>query len=266
MKRTTLLLAFMLICLAVFSRPRISNISAPTQVGVYDLYEISFTMNEYTNPYDPKVIDIYAIFHSPTGQTFHVNAFYINDNDQVDCIYWTPDYEWRKCSMPQVESGGRKINISSLATNYDGNVYFLTAKSKTGLNKPQIYRFFYKSQCFYESSTHIREQRDETNNDYKLIEATTDSMVTDPDNSASSHLPSVNIYPNPCSNNITISSDDEIEKVSIFDCAGSFVSSYDNIHSNTIIIDLSSYRNGLYIIKTQNQNGYTSVNKISKKS
>lgn len=193
-------------------------------------------------------------------------VFYINDNDQVDCIYWTPDYEWRKCSMPQVESGGRKINISSLATNYDGNVYFLTAKSKTGLNKPQIYRFFYKSQCFYESSTHIREQRDETNNDYKLIEATTDSMVTDPDNSASSHLPSVNIYPNPCSNNITISSDDEIEKVSIFDCAGSFVSSYDNIHSNTIIIDLSSYRNGLYIIKTQNQNGYTSVNKISKKS
>lgn len=49
------------------------------------------------------------------------------------------------------------------------------------------------------------------------------------------------------------------------DKKSALVASYENNnHSNTINVDLSSYGNGLYIIKTQNHNGYSTVNKINK--
>ena len=187
-------------------------------------------------------------------------VFYINSSKQVDCIYWTPGVEWRRFSLPETEN-----NVLALATNYDGNVYYLTNKSMTGLNKNQVYRFLYKSQCFAESSSpNVRIDRDIIDDD-ELFEETMDDMLFAVDENTSFDQPTVNIYPNPCSGNITVTSDNEIDKVYVFDHKGALVASYENNnHINTIIVDLSSYRNGLYIIKTQNHNGYSTVNKINK--
>ncbi len=187
-------------------------------------------------------------------------VFYINSSKQVDCIYWTPGVEWRRFSLPETEN-----NVLALATNYDGNVYYLTNKSMTGLNKNQVYRFLYKSQCFAESSSpNVRIDRDITDDD-ELFEETMDDMLFGVDENTSFDQPTVNIYPNPCSGNITVTSDNEIDKVYVFDHKGALVASYENNnHINTIIVDLSSYGNGLYIIKTQNHNGYSTVNIINK--
>lgn len=58
------------------AKPQISGISFPNSVGLFDLYEISFKMGNYANPYDPEVIDVYAEFTAPNGQVMKVNGFY----------------------------------------------------------------------------------------------------------------------------------------------------------------------------------------------
>ena len=72
---------FSLICFLVIvsigaAQPKISNLSFPKEASVYGLYEISFNLGDYPNPYDPEVIDVYAIFRSPKGNTFRINGFY----------------------------------------------------------------------------------------------------------------------------------------------------------------------------------------------
>lgn len=59
-----------------FAQPNLNSITFPKSVDVYNLYEISFKLGEYENLYDPEVIDVYAVFHSPEGETFRVNGFY----------------------------------------------------------------------------------------------------------------------------------------------------------------------------------------------
>ena len=188
-------------------------------------------------------------------------VFYINSSKQVSCIFWTPGIEWRSFSLPQTEN-----NVLSLATNYDGNVFYLTNKSMTGLNKPQIYRFLYKSQCFYEdSSPYVRDwgENDDDENSVEILEETGEKTMQDNVNSGLYEQSSVNIYPNPTSGSITVSGNDIIENVFVYDYRGTPIHTYNN-DTNTITIDLSSYQDGLYIIKTQNRNGYTTINKISK--
>lgn len=87
--------------------PIISEVKVPASVEVFDLYEISFQMGSYDNPYDPEVIDVYAEFVSPTGVIYRAIGFYFEDytlmndkgievaarNGDNDCwkIRFTPD-------------------------------------------------------------------------------------------------------------------------------------------------------------------------------
>lgn len=50
--------------------------NAPEKVEIYDKYEVSFTLGQVSNPYDPEVIDVYADFTAPDGRTFRVIGFY----------------------------------------------------------------------------------------------------------------------------------------------------------------------------------------------
>lgn len=59
-----------------YGQPEISKLSYPTRVNVYDLYEISFSLGYYSNPYDPQIIDVYAEFVGPDNHTCRVNGFY----------------------------------------------------------------------------------------------------------------------------------------------------------------------------------------------
>jgi len=60
-------------------QPNISNLSYRTSAKLFDLYEISFKLGSYVNPYDPEVINVYADFTAPDGKKFTVNGFYFED-------------------------------------------------------------------------------------------------------------------------------------------------------------------------------------------
>ena len=63
-------------CAFVYAQPAITNLSFPSYVDVFSLFEMSFKLGQYDNPYDPEVIDVYAEFTAPDGKTFKVNGFY----------------------------------------------------------------------------------------------------------------------------------------------------------------------------------------------
>ena len=76
MKKAIIIPFLTLFCTFGFAQPKISELSFPNTVNVFDLYELSFQTGGYDNPYDPDIIDVFAEFESPDGKTFKVNAFY----------------------------------------------------------------------------------------------------------------------------------------------------------------------------------------------
>lgn len=76
MKRWFVFSMLLLLGIKGFCQPQITNITYPTSVGLFGLYEISFSLGSYINPYDPQVIDVYAVFSGPDNSTHIVNGFY----------------------------------------------------------------------------------------------------------------------------------------------------------------------------------------------
>lgn len=56
----------------------ISNISQNgNDIGRYEKFEATFTLDQnYTNPFDPCIIDVWVIFHEPGGNNVTIPAFY----------------------------------------------------------------------------------------------------------------------------------------------------------------------------------------------
>lgn len=76
MKKAALFPLFLGLFLLSHAQPNITGLSYPESVDLYDLYEISFSMGNYANPYDPDVIDVYAEFVGPNSKAYRVNGFY----------------------------------------------------------------------------------------------------------------------------------------------------------------------------------------------
>lgn len=76
MKKTFITLLLLLGFFTSHGQPNITNLSYPSSVGLFDLYEISFLMGNYRNPYDPDTISVYAIFTSPNNRCDTVLGFY----------------------------------------------------------------------------------------------------------------------------------------------------------------------------------------------
>lgn len=91
MNRTFLLLVLSLgMILRSFGQPQISTPAFPSSVGIFDLFEVSFKMGtSYSNPYDPNIIHIYALFIAPDNTTYKVNAFYYEGYS----FFWQNGYE-----------------------------------------------------------------------------------------------------------------------------------------------------------------------------
>ncbi len=69
----------------VSANPSISSVSAPSSVGLYDKYEVAFSMTGfYTNPYDPDEINVLVDFRSPTGKQYTQYAFYYQGYTKTD--------------------------------------------------------------------------------------------------------------------------------------------------------------------------------------
>jgi hypothetical protein len=61
--------------------PIITNLitSQVNNVELYSKFEISFDLNDYANPYDESIINVFCEFWSPSGEYFKVYAFYYQD-------------------------------------------------------------------------------------------------------------------------------------------------------------------------------------------
>lgn len=76
MKKLSLLTLLLGLFGFVIAQPHISNLSYPATADLFGMYEITFSMDAYSNPYDPEIIDVYAEFIGPNGRSYKVNGFY----------------------------------------------------------------------------------------------------------------------------------------------------------------------------------------------
>lgn len=76
MKKTLLVIALLSAFFAVKAQPIITEFSYPSSVNLFQLFEISFKLGPYLNPYDPDTISVYAIFSGPNNRCDSVIGFY----------------------------------------------------------------------------------------------------------------------------------------------------------------------------------------------
>ena len=62
--------------IACHGQPSITNISYPFSVDLFDMFEVSFNLGPYKNPYDPDTISVYAVFTGPDSRCDTVLGFY----------------------------------------------------------------------------------------------------------------------------------------------------------------------------------------------
>ena len=139
--KKTLILSFLLgIVTFGYTQPKIKDLSYPSSVNIFDLYEITFQLGAYTNPYDPEVIDVYAEFTAPDGKTHKVNGFYYEGyyferhrgyekshlDSRNNCwkVRFTPDQvgSWRFALYATDKKG--RLNLSS----YGGTTFIFNCK------------------------------------------------------------------------------------------------------------------------------------------
>ena len=83
MKKAFFVSLLTLWCAFIFAQPTITNLSLPNSVDVFGLFEMSFLLGTYDNPYDPDVVDVYAEFTSfprwqnPQGQRVLLRRIYL---------------------------------------------------------------------------------------------------------------------------------------------------------------------------------------------
>ncbi len=124
-----------------YAQPKINGLTFPSAVNLFDLYEISFQMGTYANPYEPDVIDVYAEFTAPDGRMLKVNGFYYEgyrfeehkgyEKSQTDTrsngwkVRFTPDQEgtWRFAIHATDKKGS--VNLDS----YNNTVFSFNCKS-----------------------------------------------------------------------------------------------------------------------------------------
>ena len=76
MKKTILTIALLFVFFIVRGQPIITDFSYPATVNLFQLFEISFKLGPYLNPYDPDTISVYAIFTGPNNRCDSVIGFY----------------------------------------------------------------------------------------------------------------------------------------------------------------------------------------------
>ena len=123
MRKTALLLALLGLTAIGMGQPNLSITHAPKTVGVYDKYEVTFNLDSYDNPYDPEVIDVYALFTAPDGRTFRANGFYYEG-------YSFREEKKVEIASRQLDNDGWKVRFTP---DVDGTwTYVIHAKDKKG--------------------------------------------------------------------------------------------------------------------------------------
>ena len=74
----------------------------------------------------------------------------------------------------------------------------------------------------------------------------------------------VKVAPNPVTNNLSISLNEDIKTISFYDLKGTLVKEVGNVNSTNTIIDLTSFEKGLYFYSIETVNGKFAKNSIIK--
>lgn len=85
--------------------------------------------------------------------------------------------------------------------------------------------------------------------------------ISGPTSTSEAPMTQAKLFPNPTNNFFTLTSDDKIEALSIFDVTGHIVLSLQNLNQNTIRVDLERHTQGLHILQYR-INGQTQVEKL----
>ena len=133
MKKTALLSVFLGLFVIGYAQPSIMDLSYPDAVDIYDLYEISFSLGIYSNPYDPDVIDVYAEFVGPNQKTYRVNGFYYEG-------YSFTKMEAHEVASPNRDKGWRVRFSPDQVGNWTFVVHAVDRKGKT--NTAQAHNTF----------------------------------------------------------------------------------------------------------------------------
>lgn len=127
MKKSFILIILLGMACGGFSQPQINTPSFPSSVNLFNKFEVSFTLgNSYSNPYDPSVIRVFAVFTSPNNEIDTVEAFYYkdyalsNNNGLEQATYNSQNDGWRIRFTPK-HVGVWHFNIQ--ARDVDGSVY-----------------------------------------------------------------------------------------------------------------------------------------------
>lgn len=105
MKKTFVITILLGLITLVHAQPKIDGLTFPSTVNLFDLYEITFQLGSYANPYDPDVIDVYAEFTAPDGQVSKVNGFYYEG-------YRFEQYKGYEKSQPDSRGNGWKVRFT----------------------------------------------------------------------------------------------------------------------------------------------------------
>lgn len=141
MKKISLLVLTLGVIIKSYCQPQIINPTFSSSVGLFDLFEVSFTTSaSYINPYDPEIIQIYALLTSPNNETYKVNAFYYED-------YSFQKVDGYEVATPHYENNGWRIRFTPTCT---GDWKFrIIAKDSSGMmtQMPNTGIRFYTFSC-----------------------------------------------------------------------------------------------------------------------
>ena len=173
----------------------------------------------------------------PAPDNFHGTNYYYSDGtfgahlswDNVDYVYTLDKYEiYRSNDGVEFEFAQRIVNTPSI-THYECD---------DEVNKAGLY--FYRIVAFYQNGCE---------SDY----AETDVMVYDYTSVGENNDNNVSVYPNPTSGMVNIKAE-SMQQLTIVNMTGQVVMTQ-NVDSDEVMLDLSAFDNGMYLVSIMTENG-----------
>ncbi len=109
----------------------------PSPVAKFKKLELGVQLaSTYTNPYDPEIVSVEAVFTSPAGEIYYINGFYYKDYARLDMFpYWVENptsYSWRVRFSPN-ENGMWsyyvRLVVGGVVTDVSASSTFLCVNS-----------------------------------------------------------------------------------------------------------------------------------------
>ena len=236
MKKITLLFA-----LLIFAFTNGQTTSIPVYDGVFDGTTYSQTFNFPTGAqnwggFANNNTEIYPLAFTDGGKvTFKATV-------TADAEVY---FRFEANLYPNVEPSANTVNVVLLASNAANTEYEVAIPATTDT---------YNSAIFYVVTRDV----DVSMSEIKIVASAEDTASIDKNN-----LSNVSLYPSPAQNELTISAENTIQNVTVYNVLGRKVQSF-NVNATSKRLDVSSLSTGIYILKYTANNVVGSMKFIKK--